>query len=89
MALGASRGNVVWLVMKEVAILTAAGVAAGLLAAWGLTGFVRQQLYGIQPNDLSTVALAALAIALVAGAAGYLPARRAAGLDPLRSLRWE
>ncbi len=88
-ALGASRGNVVWLVMKEVAILTVAGIAVGLAAAWGLTGFVRQQLYGVQPNDLSNVALAALAIALVSTVAGYLPARRASRVDPLRSLRWE
>ncbi len=77
MALGASRASVVWLVMKEIAILAGAGIAVGLLAAWGLTGFVRQQLYGVQPNDLTTVVFAAVAIALVAGGAGYLPARRA------------
>ncbi len=89
MALGASRGNVVWLVMQEVAILTAAGIAVGLAAAWGLTNLVRQQLYGVQPNDVATVVLAALAIAMVSAAAGYLPARRASRVDPLRSLRWE
>ena len=88
-ALGASRGNVLWLVLKEVAILTAIGIAAGLAAAWGLTNLVRQQLYGVQPTDLSTVALAALAIATVSAAAGYLPARRASRIDPLQSLRWE
>jgi predicted permease len=89
MALGASRGNVVWLVMQEVAILTAAGIAVGLAAAWGLTNLVRQQLYGVQPNDVATVVLAALAIAMVSAAAGYLPARRASRVDPLRCLRWE
>jgi predicted permease len=89
MALGASRGNVVWLVMREIAILTVAGIGVGLAAAWGLTNLVRQQLYGVQPNDLGTVVLAALAIALVSAAAGYLPARRASRVDPLRSLRWE
>ena len=89
MALGASRGNVVWLVMREVAILTAAGIGVGLLAAWGLTKLVRQQLYGVQPSDIATVAAAALAIGLVSAVAGYLPARRASRVDPLGSLRWE
>ncbi len=89
MALGASRGNVVWLVMREVTILTAAGIGVGLVSAWGLTKLVSQQLYGVQPNDAATVAVAALAIALVSTAAGYLPARRASRVDPLRSLRWE
>src|SRR5271154_1081554 len=77
MALGADSWDVVLLVMKEVAVLVAIGIAAGLLAAWGLTGLVSKQLYGIAPNDPATVALAAAAIAVVALLAGYLPARRA------------
>ena len=89
LALGASRGNVIWLVMQEVATLTGAGLAGGLTAAWALTGFVRQQLYGLRPNDAASIALAAFSIALVALGAGYLPAHRASRVDPLKSLRWE
>lgn len=88
-ALGASRGNVIWLAMQEVAILTGAGVIAGLGAAWALTGLVRQQLYGLQPNDAPSLALATFSIAFVALTAGFLPAHRASRVDPLKSLRWE
>ena len=86
---GRGQGDVVWLVMREVAILTVAGIGVGLAAAWGLTNLVRQQLYGVQPNDFYTVAGAALAIALVSAVSAYLPARRASHVDPLLSLRWE
>jgi len=89
MALGADSWDVVLLVMKEVAVLVAIGIATGLLAAWGLTGLVSKQLYGIAPNDPATVALAAAAIALVALLAGYLPARRAVRVDPIQTLRFE
>ncbi len=89
MALGAESWDVVLLVMREVAVLVAIGIAAGLLLAWGLTGLVRTQLYGIAPNDPATVALAAAAIAVVALLAGYLPARRAVNVDPIQTLRFE
>ncbi len=58
MALGAASYNVLWLVMKEVLQLVAIGVAIGLPAAWALTRFAKSQLYGIQPNDALTIALA-------------------------------
>ena len=89
MALGAAAGDVVWLVMKDVFLLTAIGIAIGLPAAWGLTRMVRSQLYGIQPNDALTIAWATIGIALVALLAGYVPAQRAAHVDPMRALRWE
>jgi len=88
-ALGASTGDVVMLVMKDVLILTAIGIAVGLPAAWGLTRMVTSQLYGIQPNDAFTIAAATVAIATVALMAGYIPARRATRVDPMRALRWE
>jgi predicted permease len=89
MALGADSGSVVWMVMREVLALAAIGVAIGLAAAWGATRFIETQLFGIHPTDLLTMALAALGIGLVAGLAGFVPARRATGIDPMRALRWE
>jgi predicted permease len=89
MALGAATGNVVWLVMKEVLVLVGVGIVLGLGASWGLTRYVQKQLFGIQPNDLTTIVLATIAIACVALAAGYVPARRATRVDPIRALRWE
>jgi predicted permease len=89
MALGAATGNVVWLVMKEVLVLVGIGIVLGLGASWGLTRFVQKQLYGIQANDLTSVILATIVIACVALGAGYVPARRATRVDPIRALRWE
>jgi len=89
MALGAVRGSVLWLVMKEVLVLVAAGTALGLPAAWALARLVEAQLYGVAGRDPLTVAGATATLALVALAAGYLPARRAASVDPMRALRDE
>ena len=89
MALGAGGGRVVWLVMREVLLLAGIGVAIGLAAAWGATRWIATQLFGIQPTDVLTMILAAVGIAAVAALAGYLPARRAVGIDPMRALRWE
>jgi predicted permease len=89
MALGAASRDVVWLVMKEVVVLTGIGIAIALAGAWALTRTVKSQLYGIEPNDPLTIAAAILAIAIVALLAGYVPARRATLVDPIRALRWE
>ena len=89
MALGASSGDVLWLVMKDVVLLAGIGIALGLPAAWGLTRLVKSQLYGIQPNDTFTVVAATLGIACVALLAGYVPARRATHVEPMLALRWE
>jgi predicted permease len=89
MALGAASSDVLWLVMKEVLTLAAIGAAVGLAGAWGLTRFAKSQLYGIEPNDAVTILAATLGILLIAILSGYLPARRAALVDPMRALRWE
>ena len=89
MALGAASTDVIWLVMKEVLLLAGIGIAIGLPAAYGLTRFVKSQLYGIQPNDAVTITLAVVGIAFVALLSGYMPARRATLVDPMRALRWE
>jgi len=88
-ALGAASSDVVWLVMREVLVLVGIGVAIALPAAWGLTGLVKAQLYGIAPNDPLSMALATAGIVVVALAAGYVPARRATLVDPIRALRFE
>jgi predicted permease len=89
MALGAGGARVIWLVMREVLMLAAGGVGVGLLAAWVATRLISTQLFGVQPTDALTMTAAALGIAAVAGLAGYLPARRAVSIDPMRALRWE
>ena len=89
MALGAARNDVVWLVMREVLLLAGIGIAVGLPAAWGLSRYVKSQLYGIAPTDIFTMALATLGIAAVALLSGYMPALRATRIDPMRALRWE
>ena len=89
MALGASGGSGVWLVMREVMRRVGIGVASGLPAALGLTRLVQAQLFGVAPGDGLTLCLAAVGIAAVALLSGYLPARRATGIDPMRALHWE
>jgi predicted permease len=89
MALGAAMNDVVWLVMREVLLLAGIGIAIGLPAAWALSRYVKSQLYGVAPTDLFTMALATLGIATVALLSGYMPARRATRIDPMRALRWE
>ncbi|MGB9458725.1 MAG: ABC transporter permease [Bryobacteraceae bacterium] len=89
MALGAAGGNVIWLVMREVIALSLAGLAIGLLGAWGLTRLIEAQLFGIHASDPMTMTVACGAIAAVAGQAGYVPARRATAIDPTHALRFE
>jgi predicted permease len=89
MALGAARGNVIWLVMHEVLILVAIGVAAGVVASLALTRVVQSQLFGLTPHDPLTLGFATGVLALVACAAGYIPALRASRLDPMVALRYE
>ena len=89
MALGASGGSVVWLIMRAVLILAVTGLAIGLAAAFGLTRLVEAQLFGVKATDVATTMLATFGIAAVAMLAGYLPARRATAVDPMQALRFE
>ena len=89
MALGAGQGGVMWLVLRETLTLAALGVAIGLAGAFGATRLIQTQLFGVQPADLLTLAAASLGIAGITALAGYIPARRATAIDPMRALRWE
>ena len=87
MALGASSGGVVAMVLRRVAWLVGIGIALGAgLSAWATT-YVRTLLYGLEPRDPWTFAGAALLLTLVAALAAWLPARRASRIDPMQVLR--
>ena len=89
MALGAARASVIWMVMREVLLLVAIGVVAGVGFSLMLTRVVQSQLFGLTPHDPLTLVFATAALALVACAAGYIPALRASRLDPMKALRYE
>jgi predicted permease len=81
-ALGASRRDVMWLVVGQGMILAGLGVAIGIAASLGLTRLVRSMLFGVSPTDPLTFAAVAIILTAVAAIASYVPARRAAKVDP-------
>ncbi|MBI4660336.1 MAG: ABC transporter permease [Verrucomicrobia bacterium] len=89
MALGAQTSNVLWLVLRETLLLVCAGVAVGLPVALAATRLTEGLLFGLTPNDPLTLALAVAVMVVIAALAGYLPARRAAHVNPLSALRHE
>jgi len=89
MALGAERGRVMWLVLKEVAILASIGVGVGLAGAFYVTRQVQSQLFGLSAHDPVTLIGAVTVLLAVALLAGFIPARRATTIDPLVALRAE
>jgi predicted permease len=89
LALGAEPGGVIWLVMKEVLLLLAIGLALGIPAAMGLGRFVASQLYGIEARDPWTATATLILLTLVSAAAGLIPAHRASRIDPILALRYE
>jgi predicted permease len=88
-ALGALTRNISWMVLREVVVVIGVGVALALPAIWALTRFVKSQLYGITPLDPVAIIGAVAMLTLVAIVAGFLPARRAARVDPVVALRAE
>jgi len=89
MAVGARRGQVVWMVLRDSLLLTAIGVGIGIPLAALVAKALTASLYGVKPWDAATYALAISGVAVVAIAAGMVPARRAANVDPLTALRSE
>jgi predicted permease len=89
MALGAPAGNVLWLVLRETLWLVLIGIAIGLPAALAATKLTKGMLFGLTTNDPLTITMATLLLIGIALLAGYLPARRAARVDPLVALRHE
>jgi len=89
MALGAKPGSVERLVLRQGMVLTLIAIALGWPAAWMLAKAASSFLYGIQPHDLLTFALVPPFLAAIALAACYIPARRAASVDPMKALRTE
>ena len=88
-ALGATRRDVLKLVVREGMALAAAGIAVGLVAALGLTRLMASLLYGVRPADPATLLIVCLALGIVAFLASYIPAYRATKVDPMVALRYE
>jgi putative ABC transport system permease protein len=88
-ALGAGRGDVLWMVLRQGLLLGGVGATVGLAAAFGLTRVLASFLFGVTATDPPSFALAAVVLMVVVLAASYLPARRASRLDPIVALRAE
>jgi macrolide transport system ATP-binding/permease protein len=89
MALGAERRRIIWMVLRQVLSLGAIGVIAGMAAVWETTTFLKSYLFGLQPNDPTTLIAAVSILAACAILAGFAPAWRASRIDPMVALRHE
>jgi len=89
MALGAQRGSVYSLVIRQAVWLTLAGLSTGLLCSVGTSMLIRSLLFGVEPWDAVTLACVAVLLGLASLAASFLPARRAASVNPVEALRAE
>ncbi|HEY6181197.1 MAG TPA: FtsX-like permease family protein, partial [Terriglobales bacterium] len=88
-ALGAQQRELTRLFMRHAMLLTGVGVTCGLVAAWALTRLMSSLLFGIKPTDPATFAVVTLVLLLSAAVSSYLPARRAAAVNPVEALRAE
>jgi predicted permease len=88
-AVGAAARSITGLVLREASRVVTAGIVVGLLAAWALGRVVRSLLYGVEPGDLASIAIAVAVLAGAGALASWLPARRASRIDPIQALRYE
>ena len=89
MALGAGQKKIIHLVLRETGILLLIGLAAGAVLALATARTAASMLFGLKPTDVLTYVLAVVSLSTVAALASFLPARRAARLDPMVALRNE
>ncbi|HLK62218.1 MAG TPA: ABC transporter permease [Bryobacteraceae bacterium] len=89
LALGAMRGQVLWMVIRHVLALLGVGIAIGLPVAWSASGLISSMLFGVRGRDLLTIGAATSMLAAIALIAGFLPAWRASRVDPTVALRYE
>jgi predicted permease len=89
MALGATRARVRWMVLQQVGLITVVGGAIGLASAILVGRAAQALLFGLQFYDTAVIAVSSVALVLVAFAAGFVPANRAARIDPMRALKYE
>ncbi len=89
LALGSTRGGVQWLVVRGSLTVVAMGIVTGFGAALAMVQLIRKDLYGVEPADPTSIAVAVVAMTIAAAIASFLPARRAATVDPTIALRYE
>jgi predicted permease len=89
MALGAAQQRILWMVLREVLLLGGVGLVVGLTATWETTAFLKSFLFGLKPDDPVTLGTAAAILMAAAMLAGFVPAWRAARIDPMAALRHE
>ena len=88
-AVGASQHTVVWMMVRETLLLVTIGAALGTLASLGVNRLIAAQLFGVTPRDPAAIAVALSVLGCVTLIAGYLPARHASRIDPVKALRAE
>jgi ABC-type antimicrobial peptide transport system permease subunit len=89
MALGAERGRILRMVLSEVSMVVMIGVVIGIPVSWATARLLNHQLYELSPHDPITIGGSIFVILVVTVLAGFLPARRAAKIDPTAALRYE
>jgi ABC-type antimicrobial peptide transport system permease subunit len=89
MALGAQRGDVLRLVLRDVLWMLGLGLVVGVGAALAFGQLLSSMLFGLKPSDMTTIAIAVLVLCFTTLAAGYFPSRRASRVDPVTALRFE